>query len=414
MEEYAELDVDRTTRRAWRRFQVALADHIVAMEDDDGLVVEAEVADDGSTGSAPYVQFCAWGDDLVRAEVSSNQYLCADVALGPDAEATLGEMGWQAPTHEADDECDQSDQGSANFHLDTERREGDRVAAMAVAALRDVFGVPHPAFLDWPPAEEEPPAAHVGSSDDRVDEPLAVMPQSHEHLRELARAAINPPGGQAPAYDDDGDIPFRLGSALLYVRVLEESPVVEAFAFVVRGDLDRKRAAFDFAVLNRDTRMVKFMLLDDAVLAALQVSAAPFSPRNLRTLVVSMANTVDRIDDDLAARIGGRLGTEPEPEAADSDVAPTTPKGEHPLHPALQTLLELDPDGTGDIDPELAASVCDFDRDLVLALLRQAGEHEREWLAWSTAVETLRSALRLIVERRLAAAEGDELARRDQ
>jgi hypothetical protein len=406
----ADFDVDRASRRAWQRFQVALADHVVAMEGDDILVVEAEVAEDDGIGCAPYVQFCAWGDDLVRAEVSSNQYLAAEVALGPNAEATLVEMGWEAPTHEADEE---PDEGSANFHLDAERREGDRLAAMAVAALRDVFGVPHPAFLDWPPAEERPPGeACTGDADCSADA-LAVMPESHEHLRELVRAALTPSGGPVLEYDDDGDIPFPLGSALLFVRVVEGAPVVEAFAFVVRGDLDRERAANEVAVLNRDTRMVKFVLLDDAVLATLQVPAAPFTPRNLRMLVLSMANTVDRIDDDLAARVGGRVGTEPDPEADDSVGAQTTPVGERPLHPALQTLLELDPDGVGDIDPELAASVCDFDRDLVLALLRQASEQGREGLAWNAAVETLRSALRLIVERRLSEAQGDELARRD-
>src|SRR5262245_3898395 len=116
MEEYA--DVDHTTRLAWRRFQVALADHVVAMDEGDVLVVEAEVAEEDGTGCAPYVQFCAWSDDLVRAEVSSNQYLAAEVALGPNAEATLVELGWEAPTHEADDE---PDEGSANFHLDAER-----------------------------------------------------------------------------------------------------------------------------------------------------------------------------------------------------------------------------------------------------------------------------------------------------
>jgi hypothetical protein len=412
MGEYADFDVDRTTRRAWRRFQVALADHIVAMDDDDILVVEAEVAEDDGTGCAPYVQFCAWGDDLVRAEVSSNQFLAAEVALGPNAEATLVEMGWEAPTREADDE---PDGGSASFYLDAGRREGDRLAAMAVAALRDVFGVAHPAFLDWPPTEEESPGAQACTGDeDRSAEPLAMMPESHEHLRELVRAALTPSGCPALEYDEDGDIPLPMGSALLFVRVVEEAPVVEAFAFVVRGDLDRERAAYEVAVLNRDTRMLKFVLLDEAVVATVQVAAAPFTPRNLRTLVVSMANTVDRIGDDLAARVGGRLGTEPDPEADEADEAQATPKGECTLHPALQTLLELDPDGVGDIDPELAASVCDFDRDLVLALLKQASEQECDGLAWNAAVETLRSALRLIVERRHAEAQRDELARRDQ
>src|SRR5262245_28468484 len=92
--EYDDFDLDRTTRRAWGRFQSSLADHVVAMEDDDVLVVDAETwLGDDASGAAPYVQFCAWGDDLVRAEVSSNEYLDPAVALdraGVEALVALG------------------------------------------------------------------------------------------------------------------------------------------------------------------------------------------------------------------------------------------------------------------------------------------------------------------------------------
>jgi len=434
-EEYDDLDLDRTTMRAWSRFQSTLADHVVAMEDDDVLVVDAETwLGEDAAGAAPYVQFCAWGDDLVRAEVSSNEYLDPGVALDLAGVEALAGLGWLEPTHAA---AEEPDEGSANFYLDAARREGDRLAAMAVAALRDVFGVPHPAFLDWP--EPQPPGcgaqesrAHEAPGGWRVDEPLAVMPESADHLRDLVVAALTPPGGPAIELDEDGDIPLPTGSALLFVRVNDEAPVVELFSFVVRGALDKERAAFEVAVLNRDTRMIKFVLLDDAVLATLHLPAAPFAPRNLRALVAAMAEVIDRVDDDLAARVGGRLGLDPGPEVvsvddegtdedADRDDAEYEAAEEANLHPALMTLLQLDPDGEG-VDPELAANVCGYDRDLVLSLLTKASEQEITWRksadaalvaddtdeadvcsdqgrAWKATVETLRQALRVIVTR---------------
>ena len=439
MGEYADFDLDRTTMRAWSRFQGELADHIVAMDDDDILVIDADVSvDDDGPGCAPYVQFCAWGDEAVRAEVSSNSYLAADVMLDDAGEAALARLGWRAPTHAGDEDAGP---GSANFHLDAGRREGDRVAAMAVAALRDVFGVPHPAFLDWPQTEEEPPSA---ATPDGSDERLAVMPESAEHLRELVVAALTPPGGPAVEMDEDGDIPLPMGSALLFVRAVDSAPVVEMFAFVVRGIQHTDRAAFEVAVLNRDTRMIKFVLLDDAVLATLQLPASPFTPRNLRAMVLSMAEVIDRVDDDLVARLGGRRGLEPEDEARDETGVPENPADaedlpgdaepqddpEQPsLHPALQTLLQLDVVCTGEVAPELAASVCEFDRDLVLTLLREASEQEITWrksanlaligddtdeakicfheaAGWESTVETLRAALQVIVERERAAQPG--------
>jgi hypothetical protein len=96
------------------------------------------------------------------------------------------------------------------------------------------------------------------------------------------------------------------------------------------------------------------------------------------------------------------------------------------LHSALQTLLQLDPHGQGDVDAELAASICDFDRELVLTLIQQASEQEITWRrsgsialagdddearvcfgearGWDATRETLRAALRVIVERRRAEA----------
>src|SRR5262245_23515734 len=164
--------------RAWSRFQSSLADHVVAMEDDEVLVVDAETwLVEDATGAAPYVQFCAWGDDLVRAEVSSNEYLDPDVALDAAGAEALAALGWLEPTHGASEE---PDEGSANFYLDAGRREGDRLAAMAVAALRDVFGVPHPAFLDWPESEG-PGGGSAGGPGATggwwADQPLAVMPE---------------------------------------------------------------------------------------------------------------------------------------------------------------------------------------------------------------------------------------------
>jgi hypothetical protein len=425
MGEYDGSRLDRATGIAWSRFRVSLGDHVVAMADDDVLIIEAETAvHDEAAGAAPYVQFCGWGEGRVRAEVSSNAYLDARVALDAAAERALLGLGWNAPTHGVDDE---PDEGSANFFVDADRRDGDRLAVMAVAALRKVFGVPHPAFLSWSSDDdaEDEDTDDAGDTDDNTSGgdsplgPLAVVPESAEHLRTLVLAALAVSGGPAIEPDEDGDIPLPMGSAVLYVRVHEHVPVVEVFAVVVHGVDDRGRAAVEVAILNRDVPMVKFVLVGDAVIASVQVPAVPFAPRQLRKLVVVLGKAANRAGDDLVARVGGRRAVDAEPDREDD--ARHEPE-EETLHPALQTLLELDPHGEG-VDPELAASVCDYDRDLVLTLMTKASEQEIEWRrsgrraeaggdseeaevcfgegrAWRVTQETLRGALRVIVERR--------------
>lgn len=438
-----DVDLDRATSRAWRQFQTRLADHIATIVDDDVTIIGVESSLSGDAeGTAPYVQFCAWGDDLVRAEVSSNEYLDAEVALDAAGERALIDLGWGRPTRRYDETADS---GSANFHVDAQRREADRVAAITVAALRDVFGVPHPAFVDWPSDTESDDDWHVDAVDaddaDDSDDGLAVLPESIDHLRTLVLDALTTPDGPGLEVDEDGDIPVPTGSALLFVRVHDTAPVVEIFAFVVRGAIDKERAAFEVAVLNRDTRLVKFVLLDDCVVASVQLPATPFAPRQLRAVLVTMADVVDRVDDDLQARVGGRRGLDLDSEdeleggcdeAFDdegdgedegrADAAASDGSAEQATHPALATLLHLDPHGAGDVEPELAASVCEFDRDLVLRLLTESSTQEIEWRksgnhallgddhdeaevcfgearAWQATHETLRRALRVIVER---------------
>ena len=74
----------------------------------------------------------------------SNDYLDERFELTADDERVLADMGWSEPAY--DDDGDPVP-GEENFHLDAPAREADRVAVMAVRALREVFGCPHPAFL---------------------------------------------------------------------------------------------------------------------------------------------------------------------------------------------------------------------------------------------------------------------------
>ncbi len=447
MSEFEAFDLDRSTGRAWRRFQARLADHVAAMRDDDVLVVSADSAvGEDADGAAPYVQFCAWGQTLVRAEVSSNAYLAAEVALDGSGYDAVAAIGWARPTLTPEDE---PDEGSANFFVDLERAEADRLAVMSTQVLRQVFGVPHPAFLSadgWEPDLSDDAPVVV---EEPVVESPATFPDSREHLLRLVDEALTPVFGQAPEHDEDDDIPVVSGTALAYVRVLEQVPGISLFCALVHGVADRDRAAFEVAVLNRDERFLKFVLDEDRVMAQVFLPAYPFAPEQLRTMLAILVEAVDTIDDDLVARVGGRRTFEPVEDRAGSrsedyrSPGPLTDEELHallddaerlvveeqtpPVHPAMTTLLELDADEPGSLTPELAASVCSGDRDLLLDLIAWSSEQEIAWRRARDAaltaadtgdraeagvcereadraqamVELLRRTLRLVVERQL-------------
>jgi hypothetical protein len=321
---------------------------------------------------------------------------------------------------------------------------------MTTRALRDVFGVAHPAFLTAGGLDDdaEPdlgiPSGR-GPSEPEV-EPPAVFPRDRDHLIELVDKALTPFFGNAPLHDEDDDIPVVNGSALVFVRVAEQMPAIQLFCCVVHDVTDDDSAAFEVAVLNRDQAFLKFVLVEDRVMAHLWLPAYPFAPEHLRAMLAVTSQTVDAVDDDLARRVRGRRTFEPGErpdgydeqlslEAAESGLDSGKDSGEDTvdvdgeaqtgaIHPAMMTLLQLDAGAPGTLTPELVASVCAMNRELILELITWNSQQE---IAWRKArdrallaadpdeaevsdrevqhaeatVNLLRRALRLVVEQQL-------------
>jgi hypothetical protein len=397
--------VDGASEQAWAAFRRRLADHVAAMGDDDILIVEIEGAApapgaDDLGGAEPYVQFLGYGDGWVRAEVSSNAWLRADRLLDPVSIDAILALGWSAPGDEDDD----------NFTEDALTCEADRLAVMAVGALRDVFGVPHPAFLQADGLEVERGTTryleHDADADATADEAAATRPVDRDELVALVDSALTPVFGHEPQHDDDGDIPVSAGTATVFVRVREDMPVVEIFCRVVHGIENHAAALFEVNELNNEHALISFAVVGDAVMADILVPALPFAPAHLRDMLEVMCDSVDRVAPVLAQRVGGRVEVD---QPADPDPDPTPDEAEDddpaPEPEAVRLLRQLDLDAPGTVTPSLVAEVCDGDRSTVLALIEWCeasdDDHLHTWLA------LLRRTLRLVVERRAARRSGD-------
>jgi hypothetical protein len=381
MREHEETALERGSREAWSSFQARLGDHLAAMEQDDVLVVEVLGTEEDEGGALPYLQFCAWGDGMLRGEVSSNHVLTASRQLDAGGEAAVEALGFAGPTYGRDDE---PDSGSLNFHVDLGRTEADRLAVMSVRALRDVFGVLDPAFLEAEGLTADAPVAvppSVGGVS--PDEPAAVFPRDGaEQLRELVDEALTPYFGHVPEHDDDGDIPVEVGDTCLYVRVHEEIPVVEIFGCIATGAEDLAQAAFEVAVLNRDVRFVKFRLVGDAVVAYLHLPAWPFAPEHLRAMLAMTSEVVERVEPDLVARLAGtspRADEEAQDDDGNADVGADAVEADPGLDRAGMVLLQLDAESPGSVTPELAAGICGNDVGVTLRLIDSDSRDEIGW-----------------------------------
>lgn len=424
MDDLSDFDLDRSAGRAWFNFQQRLADYLAGMRAGQTLGISARsgLDDDAESGAAPYIQFKASDEAMLRAEAVSNAYLDSTYALDDAGCARMESLGWEAPTHTPQDG---PGAGSANYWIDVERRMGDRVAAMTTRAFREVWSIPHPVFLRVDPTGTEQDPPDLGIADAAAEPEIAVLPESimprdNDHLRELVDAVVTQRFGQVPMKDSDGDIPLRSGSALVFVHVPDDMPMVTLFSPLVRDIAGRTRAAEVVADLNRRWPLVRFVLVDDQVVAMIQLPALPFAPNHLSTMLEMLSRAADRLDDVLVERLDGRLAFPMDVEHRRVDTV-TSAEPDESFSDELLTLLNVGSGRDGEISNEEILKLYEHDRRLLLRDIKATSEQEISWrqsaaeataagnrevaeactqeaTAWEATVETLRRALRATID----------------
>lgn len=399
----ADFDLDRSVTRAWSSFRQRLADQLDELDDEAILLIEAGTALEDEDGTAPFVQVIANGD-LLHAETSSNVFLAARSQLDEQMTGALTELGWTAPEPD----------GGPNFSIELTRSHADRLAAITVAAFRDVWNVPHPTFLEAGEAN-----AALGITRDSPIGQEQALPD-REQIQRMVDQALTEYLGELPRKDSDGDIPVRSGTALVFIRVLDDHPLVELKSPLVVDISGRTRAAEVVADLNATWRQAKFVLIRDVVVLLLELPTVPFVARHLVEALAYISRLADDLDDELADRLGGRLPFVD--QAPPGPRIPTDPEQADDLPAELVSLLHLS-DGQSELTADEVAQICGNDRDRLLRLLKtstqqeiswrraaeaakvvgdqlEATEHDQEADIWQGIVERLRAALRVVLVNR--------------
>ncbi|WP_068154691.1 T3SS (YopN, CesT) and YbjN peptide-binding chaperone 1 [Rhodococcus phenolicus] len=380
--EKADTRFDRDVERAWREFRVRLADHVAAMRDGDGLVLEP-LAEESAGPAGPCVQFYAWDGGQVRCEVPSDAHLDGDRHLSSTDRALLTDLGLQEPTRGPDDP---EDGGSPAYWMDRPTGWSDELAAVSVRALREIWGVPHPLFLrietfgpGRTPTFEAVPT--VSEAPGAPALPVAVEPTGEDHLRELVEATVQRRIGAAPPWDDDGDIVLRVAGVLLFVGIGQGSGTVDLFAPIVHTITGRTRAAEVVADLNRRWPHLKFVLVEDRVAVALHLQSSPFVPAHLLSGLDRMAEFLETLDVEFATHLGGELLREPDHVCApdDDEDPPWSPDSEEDLPLALLALRDFHQQGAVEIQVKTVAAIGDNEPTELQRFLAMTVEQQVGW-----------------------------------
>ena len=303
MADIDDFDIDRSIAQAWTEFSERLSEVISVMDDSADLTIGTE---SGSSDPAPFVRFSCPMRDRVRCEAASNAVLGEDFQLATNQLAAMERLGWLPPSTDPP-------HPTSNFWVEAPQEESDRIAALAVGALRDVYGVQHPIFLAPDQLAEvlHPVTGPVENAAGelallRHDDLESHLARDQSDLDRLVEAELAEMFGHPPLRDSEGDVAIRVGSTMLFLRTAADGQEVLIFAAVVHDVAGRSRATEVLNDLNVEARWVKFQLVRDRVFVSLSVPAKPFVPAHLRQGVRILSDVADGIDNELAIKLNGR------------------------------------------------------------------------------------------------------------
>jgi hypothetical protein len=193
--------------------------------------------------------------------------------------------------------------------------QAGRLAAIAIRTLREVYGTPHPAFLTYSATalegELELPA--LGAARRVPGIGAAAAPAAHDPsapLPDRVRAVVSDllmqPVDELPV-DADGDIAIRSGSAMVFVRITDNPPLVEVSSPVLTEVRATQRLYERLSALTKTLPVGRLYLEDDTVWASVGVFGTDFQPTHLSTAIRVMTGLADVLDDRLQGDFGGKV-----------------------------------------------------------------------------------------------------------
>lgn len=261
----------------------------------------------------------------VMATAVSNADLPQAYRLDRTAVANLVALGWAPPGVIA---------GSGEaFGARIPVGEANRLAVMVARTMRDVYGAPHPAFLTYlalgvdgdgtdakfslgaarclaaqrgggPATGDDGGAADGGTSLVALGAEVAELPLAEQVAIVVAKLLKTTP--EALPMDPDGDINIRAGSAMVFVRVRENPPLVDVFSPVLTEVEPTQQLYVKLSELTSRMPIGRLYCTKRTVWASVPVFGRNLQPSHLMLAVQVMTGLADELDDRLHGEFGGR------------------------------------------------------------------------------------------------------------
>lgn len=320
-------DLREKVTQAWRDFAGSLAASLPTLPPGAHLDLTLDPTASG-TGDASYsITVSVTEDGRLRALAVSNASLPEEYRMNRAAIADMVELGWLPPGVEPG--------SGAQFGLTVPVSDATRLAAVVTRTMRDIYGAPHPAFLvyfahrgDEPlsvgPLGTARPTEGRAANAVVLDDVALAGPQGAETLREQVRTVIAAMQNTDPEHlpsDPDGDIGIRAGSAMVFVKVRDNPPLVDVFSPLLTNVVPSEQLYGRLSELTNRMPIGRLYCVNDTVWASVPVIGRDFQPSHLMLAVQVMVGLADELDDRLHGEFGGRrfFGEDDMPPRHDHD-----------------------------------------------------------------------------------------------
>lgn len=308
-------DLRDKVSRAWHEFARALAETLSSLPAGAYLELTLDPTASG-TGDASYVVTVTVDEDgRLVARAVGNASLPEAFHMNRAAIADMVALGWSPPGVEP---------GSGDqFGLTTGVEEAPQLAGVLCRTMRDIYGAPHPAFLVYwahDPAQQPLAVPVLGTARAASSPSAAASPAVEESsngadssdaeaLREQVHAVVAAMQRLTPDQlmaDADGDIGIRAGTAMVFVKVRDNPPLVDVLSPVLTGIKPTEQLYGRLSELTNRMPVGRLYCANETVWASVPVFGRNFQPSHLVLAVQVMTGLADELDDRLQGEFGGR------------------------------------------------------------------------------------------------------------
>ncbi|MFC6019035.1 hypothetical protein ACFP2T_22845 [Plantactinospora solaniradicis] len=319
LDEPTTADLRVKVTEAWQEFARALAEQIRALPPGAQVALTLDPTASG-TGDAVYSVSIEVGEEgRIDVRAVGNAALPQGYRLDRAAVADMIALGWSPPGV--------VEGSGGHFGMRVGTADAGRLATTVSRTLRDVYGAPHPAFLVFLVHDEEdepiaveplgtarPEVAADQNLDLDLDEALAAARAAQageeslaleDRVRTVVSAMLKSSAEQLQV-DSDGDIGIRAGSAMVFVRVRDNPPLVDVFSPVLTEIEPTEQLYVKLSELTNRMPIGRLYCTNDTVWASIPVFGRNFQATHLMLAVQVMTGLADELDDRLHGEFGGR------------------------------------------------------------------------------------------------------------